>query len=181
MSDKATGEWTELLNHEWVSVERRGGKAATHTARPGFGEKHLQRTVNMGNEQSGLFPLGLYSRGNEKKTREMTSHWEIKCAWGSSATRQKQTAGMNAGIGRMNRIWLKSWLLSWCPVLRQSSQADLLSWSLMYIQWGSETAADIDCWRVFCNITSISIAWQLLSANDRRLADRDVWISQLNF
>lgn len=39
----------------------------------GMGE-HLQSTVNMGNEQSGLFPLGIYNRGNEKKTREMASH-----------------------------------------------------------------------------------------------------------
>lgn len=36
----------------------------------GLGEQHLQSTVNMGNEQSGLFPLGLYSRGNERKTRD---------------------------------------------------------------------------------------------------------------
>ena len=51
----------------------------------------------------------------------------------------------------------------------------------MYIQRGSETAADIDCWRVFFYTTSILVAWQVLSANDRRLADRDVRISQLNF
>lgn len=36
----------------------------------GLGKRHLQRTVNMGKEQSGLFPLGIYSRGNEKKERE---------------------------------------------------------------------------------------------------------------
>lgn len=75
-SDKATGEWTVLLNHEWVSVERKN-KAATQ----GMGKQHLQSTVNMGNEQSGLFPLGIYSRGNEKNTREMASHWEIKRCW----------------------------------------------------------------------------------------------------
>lgn len=55
----------------------RGKRKQPHThTRPqqGLGEQHLQSTVNMGNEQSGLFPLGLYSRGNEKKTREMASH-----------------------------------------------------------------------------------------------------------
>lgn len=41
----------------------------------GLGKQHLQSTVNMGKEQSGLFPLGIYSRGNEKKgEREMRSH-----------------------------------------------------------------------------------------------------------
>lgn len=51
----------------------RGKRKKPHTHQ-GLGEQHLQSTVNMGNEQSGLFPLGLYSRGNEKKTREMMSH-----------------------------------------------------------------------------------------------------------
>lgn len=72
VSDKATGERTGLLNHEWVSVERI--QPHTHTQQ-GLGEQHLQSTVNMGNEQSGLFPLGLY---NERKTTEMTSHWRKK-------------------------------------------------------------------------------------------------------
>lgn len=36
----------------------------------GLGKQHLQRTVNMGKEQSALFPLGIYSRENEKKERE---------------------------------------------------------------------------------------------------------------
>lgn len=83
VSDKA-GEWTELLNHEWISVKKKK-KEATQTQQ-GLGEQHLQSTVNMGNEQSGLFPLGLYSRGNEKKTREMMSHWEIKGAGGHCTT-----------------------------------------------------------------------------------------------
>lgn len=36
----------------------------------GMGKQHLQSTVNMANEQSGLFPLGIYSRGNEKEKRD---------------------------------------------------------------------------------------------------------------
>lgn len=47
----------------------RGKIRQPHTQQD-LGEQHLQSTVNMGNEQSGLFPLGLYSRGNEKRQRD---------------------------------------------------------------------------------------------------------------
>lgn len=67
-SERVSDQLTECNVKPWVSVE-----AAKHRAR--LGKQHLQRTVNMGKEQSGLFPLGIYSRGNEKKEREMRSHW----------------------------------------------------------------------------------------------------------
>lgn len=48
------------------------GKIRQPHTQQGMGKQHLQSTFNMENEQSGLFPLGIYSRGNEKKTREMS-------------------------------------------------------------------------------------------------------------
>lgn len=57
------------LNYETSVSVLRGKIRQPHTQQD-LGEQHLQSTVNMGNEQSGLFPLGFYSRGNEKKTRD---------------------------------------------------------------------------------------------------------------
>lgn len=60
MRDKATGEWTELLNHE--KFRRKSIKRGQPHTWQGMGEQNLQIKVNIGNEQSGLFPLRLYSK-----------------------------------------------------------------------------------------------------------------------